>query len=259
MDMKVTIIGAGNLATRVAVELHRKGVEICQVYSRTEASASMLAAKIGCPFVTRTELISDEAGLFIVAVNDKVLAELLPKINFSNKLVAHTAGSIDMDVLACCSANYGVFYPLQTFSKTREVDFQNIPICIEANTPENLQVLSTLANTVSTDVRVIDSQQRKSLHVAAVFACNFVNHMYAIASELVQKYGVPFDILKPLISETAEKVNELLPRDAQTGPAVRNDQNVIGFHMNMIDDPKWRELYRLISESIYKYQSGNEN
>ena len=187
MDKKVVIIGAGNLATRVSLELHNKGVEIIQVYSRTVTSALTLARMLGCNYVTKPEKIIPDADIYLVSVSDMVVNDLLLQVNFANKLIAHTAGSIPMSELSKFSENYGVFYPLQTFSKFRDVNFSKIPFCIEANNKENEDTLVELASIISKDVRLIDSLQRKQLHLAAVFANNFTNHMYSIASELDRK------------------------------------------------------------------------
>ncbi|HQN93711.1 MAG TPA: DUF2520 domain-containing protein, partial [Prolixibacteraceae bacterium] len=170
MDKKITIIGAGNLATRVALELHNQGVEIVQVYSRTVTSALTLAKLIGCNYVTRPEKITSDSDIYLISVSDMAFSGLLKEIKFNNKLIAHTAGSIPMEDLKKYSSNYGVFYPLQTFSKYRDVNFSRIPFCIEGNTPENEQTLVDLASIISKDVRVITSEQRKQLHLAAVFA-----------------------------------------------------------------------------------------
>lgn len=254
MDLKLAIIGAGNLATRVALELHNKGIEIVQVYSRTVTSALTLARLIGCNYVTKTEKITPDADIYLISVSDMAMADLLADVNFNNKLVAHTAGSIPMDDLKKFSKNYGVFYPLQTFSKFRDVNFTRIPFCIEANTKANEEILIELASLISKDVRAITSEQRKQLHLAAVFVSNFTNHMYAIAGEIIQEKDLPFDILHPLIAETASKVKSMTPRAAQTGPAARNDKNIMQEHLSMLSgQPKLKKLYSFVSESIVDY------
>jgi predicted short-subunit dehydrogenase-like oxidoreductase (DUF2520 family) len=254
LDKKLAIIGAGNLATRVSIELHNQGVDIIQVFSRTVTSAITLAKLIGCTYVTQPDQITDDADIYLISVSDIALGDLLSKVNFNNKLIVHTAGSIDMEELGKYSTNYGVFYPLQTFSKYREVDFSNIPVCIEANTPENEKILIDLATLISKDIRLITSGQRKQIHLAAVFASNFTNHMYAIAEEILRKENLPFEIIEPLIAETASKVKDIAPRAAQTGPANRNDKNIINEHLDLLDgDEKLRKIYTLLSENIYEY------
>lgn len=254
MDQKVAIIGAGNLATRVSLELHKKGVQIVQVYSRTVTSALTLARLIGCNYVTKTEKITPDADIYLISVSDMAVASLLAEVDFNNKLVAHTAGSIPMDELKKFSKNYGVFYPLQTFSKFRDVNFTRIPFCIEANNKANEATLMELAGLISKDVRSITSEQRKQLHLAAVFVSNFTNHMYSVASEIIQEKDLPFDILLPLIGETSSKVKSMTPRAAQTGPAVRKDKNIITEHLHMLNGKsKLKKLYTYISDSIADY------
>lgn len=254
MDKKLAFIGAGNLATRVAIELHNQGIEIVQVFSRTVTSAVTLSKLIGCPYVTEVDLVTHDADIYLISVSDIAMDELLGKINFNNRLIAHTAGSISMEELKKHSLNYGVFYPLQTFSKYREIDFSKIPFCIEANSPENEQMLIDLAFTITNDVRIVNSEQRKQLHLAAVFAGNFTNHMYSVAAEILRQKGLPFDIIEPLIAETAAKIKNMPPQFAQTGPAVRNDKNVIADHLHLLNEnPNLKEIYALLSESIYEY------
>ena len=149
---------------------------------------------------------------------------------------------------------YGVFYPMQTFSKQREVNFQEVPFFVEAKRPEDVEFLKAVAATLSEKVYEASSEQRKSLHLAAVFICNFTNHMYALAADLLEKYNLPFDVMLPLIDETARKVHELAPRDAQTGPAVRYDENVMNNHLAMlVDSPALQEIYKLMSKSIHEH------
>lgn len=254
LDKKLAIIGAGNLATRVSIELYNQGINIIQVYSRTIASALTLAKLIGCPYVTQTKQITDEADIYLVAVNDMAICSLLDSINLNNKLVVHTAGSVPMSVLDKYSSNYGVFYPLQTFSKYREVDFSKIYFCIEANSAENEQLLIELASVISDNVRIINSEQRKQIHLAAIFANNFTNHMYAIAEQILYQKDLPFDMVKPLISETASKINDIMPREAQTGPAIRNDRVILNDHLKMLNEnPQLSKIYSLLSENIYEY------
>lgn len=255
-DTPVVFIGAGNLATNLAKALYRKGFRIVQVYSRTEESARMLAQKVEADFTTRLEEVNPSARLYIVSLKDLAFSELLPAIVAGKRkdaLMVHTAGSLPMSAWERYAENYGVFYPMQTFSKQREVEFDEIPFFIEASTPANAELLKAVAGILSQRVYEADSEQRKSLHLAAVFTCNFTNHMYALAAKLLEKYGLPFDVMLPLIDETARKVHELAPKEAQTGPAIRYDENVIGNHLDMLaDEPDMQQLYELISRSIHK-------
>ena len=244
-DTPVVFIGAGNLATNLAKALYYKGFRIVQVYSRTEESARALAEKVEADYTTDLQEISKDAKLYIVSLKDAAFVELLPQITEDKQksLLVHTAGSIPMSVWEGHAERYGVFYPMQTFSKQREVDFQEVPFFIEA-----------IASTLSEKVYEADSEQRKSLHLAAVFICNFTNHMYALAADLLEKYNLPFEVMLPLIDETARKVHELAPRDAQTGPAVRYDENVMSNHLAMlVDSPALQEIYKLMSKSIHEH------
>ncbi len=174
-------------------------------------------------------------------------------LSLKNKLTVHTSGSIPLEILNKVSENHGVLYPLQTFSKSREVDFSNIPICVEANSAENLEKLKSVAKALSNNIYEVDSEQRKVLHLAAVFACNFPNFMYTIADKILRDSDIDFDILRPLIKETAEKIQDVKPAEAQTGPAIRNDEKILSGHMEMLNDfPQLKELYKLISAEIKK-------
>lgn len=254
-DTSVVFIGAGNLATNLAKALYWKGFRIVQIYSRTEESAQSLAQIVEAEYTTDLSAVTEDAQLYIVSLKDTALVELLPKLvaGKKNALWVHTAGSIPMTVWEGYAERFGVFYPMQTFSKQREVDFRGIPIFVESNSEEDTQFLKDIASALSEKVYEATSDQRKSLHLAAVFTCNFANHMYALAAELLKKYQLPFEVMLPLIDETARKVHELEPRAAQTGPAIRYDENVIDGHLQMLaNEPEMQELYRLISQSIHR-------
>jgi len=250
---RLVFIGSGNLATQLALVLSEKGYPVLLVYSRTEESAAALAGKINCPYTTDITLLDARADVYICALKDSALQAVLSQASFHDKLVLHTAGSVPMDILSEYTANYGVFYPLQTFSKSRPVDFSNIPVFIESNSPENFSVVKSLADSISNVVYEADSEQRKKLHLAAVFACNFTNHLYAIAAKIVKENGdFPVEVLLPLIDETAKKIHALSPLEAQTGPAVRYDKNVIDKHLEMLNSDKdVQQIYDLISKHIY--------
>ena len=259
-DTSVAFIGAGNLATNLAKALYRKGFRIVQIYSRTEESAQSLAQMVEAECTTALSDVTKDAQLNIVSLKDAALVRLLPEIVAGGErkaLWVHTAGSIPMDIWAGHVERYGVFYPMQTFSKLREVDFRDIPIFVESRSEEDTRFLKDIAAALSEQVYEATSEQRKSLHLAAVFTCNFTNHMYALAAELLKKYQLPFEAMLPLIDETARKVHELEPRAAQTGPALRYDENVIDGHICMLaDEPEMQELYRKISESIHRLAAG---
>lgn len=250
--MKTIFLGAGNLATRLSVEMQRKGMTIGQVYSHTPENARRLADRLGCPWTTDPEAVETDADLYLFSLKDTALADVIARVRPNGGLWVHTAGSMPMDVFSGYAAHYGVLYPMQTFSKTREVDFRVIPFFLEAHTAEDAGKLQQVAERLSGNVRFLSSDKRKVLHLAAVFACNFTNHLYALAARLLAQQELPADLLLPLIDETAAKVHTMPPRVAQTGPAVRYDENVINKHLAMLDDPDMRSIYRLISQSIHK-------
>lgn len=249
--MKVALIGAGNLATHLAEQLRAKGCDILQIYSRTEESASTLAKKVDAQPITDITSLTEEANFYIFSLKDSVVESVLASINHSNGIWIHTAGSLDISVFGDVNENHGVLYPLQTFSKYRSVKWREIPIFIEASNPKSYEEIEKIATLLSDKVYSLSSEKRKYLHVSAVFACNFTNHMYFLAKKMSDKTGLPFEILLPLIRETSDKVNQILPVDAQTGPAIRFDTNVIDKHLKLIDDPRVKELYQFITQSIH--------
>ncbi len=254
MSQRIVFIGAGNLATQLSVELKRLGYLIEQVYSRTESSAEALAKMLNTNYVTSANNIIQDADIFFVALKDSVIDEVLSAVNFQNRLVVHCSGSLPISALEKYSSNTGVFYPLQTFSRFREIEFKTIPVFVEGSSGENENILLKLAQEVSEKVTVLDSEKRLFLHIAAVFACNFVNHFYTIASDILASKDISFEMLQPLIRETALKVMNTTPQAAQTGPAVRFDENIIAAHMDALASfPQYRELYGEISEKIFNY------
>lgn len=252
--MKVVIVGSGNVATHLSLALASlEGIEICQVYSPTEAHAEILAERLNCDFVTNPTQIRKEADVYLFALKDQALETVIRAVPANNGLWLHTSGSMPMQVFAGYTERYGVLYPLQTFSKSREISFQGIPLFIECHREEDKNCLEDLARRLSGKVCELSSEKRRSLHLAAVFACNFTNHIYALAEEILAKEGLSRDYLFPLIDETAAKVHELPAQEAQTGPAIRYDENIINKHLGMLaDDPDVQTLYRLLSQSIHK-------
>ncbi|MDD2798925.1 MAG: DUF2520 domain-containing protein [Bacteroidales bacterium] len=249
--MRIVLIGAGNLATRLGIELLQKGEEIIQIYSRTKDSAKELADKIGTNFTTQLSEIDETADLYIFSVKDDALPTVLGQMKPNNGLWVHTAGSVPISIFESYTDKFGAFYPLQTFSKKREVNFSLIPIYIESHSAKQLAHLKTLAHSISETVIEASSEQRKQIHLAAVFACNFTNRMYAIAAQLLEEKGLDFTQLLPLIDETASKVHELHPKDAQTGPAIRFDEKIINKHIDSLKDGELKLLYYSLSENIY--------
>ena len=252
-NKRIVLIGAGNVATHLGLAFQAKGCEIVQVYSRTEESAKDLAERLQVPYTVSLEEVSVDADLYIVAVKDAALQEVIPSLvkGREDALFVHTAGSIPMDVWKGCARRYGVFYPMQTFSKLRMVDFSSVSFFVEASGSNELVFLKELAMSLSPKVYEASSEQRRYLHLAAVFACNFTNHMYALSASLLEKQGLPFDAMLPLIDETARKVHELPPVQAQTGPAIRRDENVMDKHLAMLSEESvMREIYEKISKNI---------
>ncbi len=253
MIQKIVMIGAGNLATQLSLALHENGIEILQVYSRTIESAKALALMVNASFTNSIKDIEREADLCIFALSDKALLPILDELLVPIGKVVHTAGSIPVDIFENYTENHGVFYPLQTFSKERKIDFSDIPICIESNNMDFQADLIALAQRISKSIHLINSEQRKQLHLAAVFTCNFTNHMYCIGQKLLEEKDVDFELLKPLIAETAQKVLQLDPIYAQTGPAVRFDEEIMSSHEKALKyTPDFQKLYRFVSKSIYK-------
>lgn len=262
--MKIALIGAGNLATNLGRALVVAGNPVCQVYSRTQEHAETLGIRLGCGGVSDLGEVVTDADLYIVALKDSVLADLLPRLVSGREraLWVHTAGSVPMSVWSDLGlTRYGVLYPMQTFSKAREVSFEEIPFFIEASGVGEQALLESLASSMSRRVCVADSGQRRALHLAAVFVCNFANALYTAGADLLAEQGLSFDVMLPLIDETTRKIHHLPPREAQTGPAVRNDRNVIDKHLALLDDhPDYRRLYDLMSEIIHRQaQEGNSS
>ena len=249
--MRIVLFGTGNLATRLGIALKSSNTEIMQVFGRSEDGASNLSCILGCPYTTSLKEIKSDADIYIIAVSDDAISEVLSGIQVNNQIVVHTSGSVQMDVLSSFAENYGVFYPLQTLSARREVDFTDVPLCIEANNPATLEKINALASSISGSVVAIDSEQRRQLHLAAVFVCNFVNHFYAIGEVLLKDRQLDFDLLKPLIRETAAKVLQFSPSSVQTGPAARGNEAVMAMHLLMLEEyPEWKHFYEIISKDI---------
>ena len=248
----IVLIGAGNVATHLFEAFQNTGRTIIQVYSRSENSAKTLAEKHDISYTCNLEQLNKNADLYIISVTDSALPAIAEKLRTGNKLVVHTSGFHPMEAIEKVSENIGVFYPLQTFTCNRPVNFLTIPLCIEANNTTSIRLLEDLALSFTSDVRLINSEQRKKIHLAAVFACNFTNRLYQVAEEIINSCDVPFDILKPLIKETADKVMKISPHDAQTGPARRNDVAVMEQHLIMLDDGENKELYVKLSSMIRK-------
>lgn len=246
------MVGAGRLATNLALALHESGHQVAAVYSRTIESAQRLACQVGAMATSDIAALPRQADAFIVAVKDDALANVVSQLEKGREdcCFFHTAGSVPMAIFGSHRL-HGVFYPMQTFSMDKRVDFKKVHIFIEGNSPETLQLAQQLAQTVSPHVHEMTSEQRRQLHLAAVFGCNFANHCFALSARILERQGLPFDVMLPLVDETTAKVHTMHPRDAQTGPAARSDENVMGAQRQMLaDEPLLQQIYTLMSESI---------
>lgn len=244
---KVSIIGSGNVARHLIHAFQSNSeIELVQVFARNKKSLTHL---LDSNSVTSDYTQLQAADVYIIAVSDDAIAEISSQLPFENQLVVHTSGTVPLTTLESKNRR-GVFYPLQTFSKDKAVNFKTIPICLEAENEKDLQTLNQIASTISDAVYQINSEQRKALHVAAVFVNNFVNHLYQMGSEICDNNNVPFDVLKPLIQETANKIVSLSPKEAQTGPAKRNDLTTIEAHQQFLTDENLSTIYTLLTQSI---------
>lgn len=254
----MVVLGAGRVATHIVPALVHAGYRVDQVCSRTEASARAVAAPLGIPYTVGFDSLVTDADVYIVCVTDSALPEVAARIVErvgTKALFLHTAGCVSMELWREAGAvRYGILYPLQTFSKKRRVDMCEVSLFVEASDEEAMREIEDLAYRLSGRVYRADSQRRARLHIAAVFACNFANAMYGAAHRLLAEEGVPFDVLLPLIDETAAKVHTLAPREAQTGPAVRGDGEVMRQHLEALSRDE--ELYK-IYEQVSNYINRN--
>mgnify|MGYP001279159649 CR=1 FL=1 len=245
----IVIVGSGNVATNLGLTLFNKGYLIKQIWSRNLVNAETLAKKLNCTATNNLKEITN-ADLYIATIKDDILRSVLDKLDVNN--IVHTSGSLGLEVFSRKHKNSGVFYPLQTFNKKIHIDFSNVPILIEANNELFEKKIQAIGNQISKNVIPMKSTQRKKLHLAAVFACNFTNHMFAIANNILTKSNIDFQLLLPLINQTVLKIKNKNPEEVQTGPAIRNDKKMIKNHIKNIHDKKIKDIYRLISESIMK-------
>ena len=252
--MKTVIIGSGNLATHLSMALLRAGIPVCEVFSPTTAHAQELAERQGGRALDSLKDVSADADIVIISVKDDAIESVVAGLEHVNNdaIFIHTAGSVPLSVLSEKRKNAAVLYPLQTFSKTKELDFSIIPCFIEATNQRALGIVKEMAEKISNRVQIADSAVRRKIHLAAVFACNMANHCYYLAEKILEEEGLDFDIMLPLIKETAEKVETLSPGKAQTGPMVRNDITVMNAQKALLSDPLMIRLYELMAESIHK-------
>ena len=250
-NRRIAIIGAGNVTASLAPALVAAGFIVVAVWSRSEESARLLSERIGSPYFTDIDSLPD-ADIVIISVTDNALSVVARAVanRYNEALVLHTAGSLPMALLreaGCC--RYGVFYPMQTFSKSRLVDFSTVSLFVEGCCEESVAATEDIARSIGARVYRATSEQRRFLHLAAVFVCNFPNALYAMAAELLERNGLPFEAMLPLIDETAAKVHQLSPREAQTGPARRGDTVVMQRQRELLNG-ELLDTYNLLSEYI---------
>lgn len=246
--LSIVILGTGTIAKHLVGALSKiKEVRLAQVVGRNQEQLLWFSGF--APISTNFGAIMD-ADVYLIAVKDDAIVEVSKYLSNKKGIVAHTSGATEMDSLP--TENRGVFYPLQSFTEGRPLDFKSIPFCIEAQRKQSAETLKTLASRLSDNVYDVDSQQRKKLHLAAMYVSNFSNYLYGVGEKLCLEEGLPFDLLKPLIRETAEKIQVMSPKEAQTGPARRGDQKTIQAHLSLLKDEKQIELYKLFSEAIKK-------
>ena len=246
--MKIVIIGSGNVAFHLAKAFTQNNIEVSQIFGRNEVELNKISEELNIPYSTK-ELA--DADLYLISVSDSAVEQVSDLIKTEKALVAHTSGSLPIETL---KGNYrkASFYPLQTFSKTKNLDYSKIPFFIEAENQIDEKSLFELASLISDNVETSDYEKRKYIHLTAVFACNFVNHLFARAKEISDSQDLPFQYFIPLIDETVEKIHHLEPKLAQTGPAVRGDERILKLHEELIKDEQHLKVYQLMNESIKK-------
>lgn len=256
----IVLIGSGNVAHHMGKHLYKCGFVIRQVWSRTLANATTLAQELACSATDQLSAIEKDADLYILSVRDDALASVSQGLAIhlsSTALVVHTSGATSSLVLAEHFKRYGVFYPLQTFSKARTLDFTSVPLCLSAADSIDQEQLTALANALVTHSYIVDDEQRSQLHLAAIFVNNFTNYLQYVAQSIVDQHALPWPILQPLLEETVAKLQDLPAKSAQTGPAMRGDIQTQDSHLQQLaKHPAWAHVYQVLSERITKELGG---
>lgn len=250
------------MATILGKALKQAGLSVLQIYNRTQSSAKNLAEELSCEYTDRLDRLAKEADLYLLCVSDNAIKLLIPQLGYlDDKLIAHTSGATPGSIFNDYFSRYGVFYPLQSLSKSQEVDLSQVPFCVDAHSEEDLQSLESLAHQLSGNVHRISDDQRRLLHVAAVFVNNFSNHLYDLMDHWLQEEEISFDLLRPLILGGAQKVQHLRPQEAQTGPAIRADVDTIQRHLDILEEkrPDLIQLYQDFTTSINPELSQEKN
>ena len=254
-DKDVVIIGSGNVATHLALALKANNFNISQVYSRQMPNATLLANRVGATAISSLADISSDAKWYIISIKDDAIPQIADSLSSCispDAYVMHTAGSVSIDVLKAKFAHCGVLYPMQTFTKSRALDFSVVPCFIEGADDDCFEEIRHFTEHISSRVVGADSHRRKIMHLAAVFACNMVNHCYNLAEQILNDNNLDFSLLYPLIAETASKAQTMSPHDAQTGPMIRYDQSVMTAQKSMLHDKDMIQLYDIMAKSIHQ-------
>jgi predicted short-subunit dehydrogenase-like oxidoreductase (DUF2520 family) len=253
-EYRISFIGAGKVSGALCRQMYLSGCKIQKIISRTEKNGRALAISCNADWSTEYDFTAP-GDIIITAVPDDSISEVLSKINCpENTLVAHTAGSLGLDVFPSHLKHTGVFYPLQTFSGGRKIEFEDLPFFLEASDTYSSAILKDLAESIGGKTYFVDHERRRMLHVAAVFVNNFTNHMLTAGSQITARAGFPFEVLEPLINETILKAREMGPENSQTGPAYRFDKGTIKRHIDLLSfSPEFQGVYKVVTKSIMKF------
>jgi predicted short-subunit dehydrogenase-like oxidoreductase (DUF2520 family) len=253
-DLKIGIVGSGNVAHHLAHAFYfHPEINFNSIYTRNVKTGRVLADAVQVSFIETLDEFLDLNDLIIICASDDSIDNLCKQLKGKQQIIAHTSGVVSIEVLKQASENYGSFYPLQTFTKTREVDLKEVPFLIAASNTHSRKILEELAHLVSNKVRLVSDEKRRKLHLAAVMVNNFSNHLFALTKDYTNKLALDFDLLKPLMQETVMKALAQNPKDIQTGPAKRKDTKTIEEHLKMLENQKLQEIYLWFTESIGKY------
>lgn len=244
-----TIIGSGNVASWFAYILHHNGFKIVEIFSRKKDCS--LANRYGATPIHRIVDLSPKSDIYIFSLKDDTYLEILSQFPFHIPLAVHTSGSLSMHIFNPYAQSYGVLYPYQTISKNLDFQTLEVPLCVEGDNVETKELLLSLAQKLSKKVEYVEEKERQALHLAAVFASNFSNALYGIAYDILDQANLDWSLMMPLLEQTLKKTAQMSPIQAQTGPAKRGDSNIMQFHLEQIQDEKWKAIYNLLSQYIY--------
>jgi len=248
--MRIVIIGTGNTATVLGRLFHGAGHTILQVVGRTSTHLKQLGNILRSTITSNPKELNTEGDLYIIAVSDNAISQVASWLRVDKKLVVHTAGSVDIEIISGCSKNYGVLYPLQSLRKEMD-ELPHVPFLVEGNTKDDGALIHDLASTISGNVKFATGHQRLMTHIAAIMVSNFTNHLYSIAEEFCVKENIDFGLLKPLIIETAQRIQTMSPSVVQTGPAIRKDIHTLDKHLRLLTAyPKLKTTYLRLTDSI---------